>query len=207
MKKSVLHLFKHTDGGYHTVFKTDHGRKIYLLLSCHHGICTVGECCYLDRSVPKSPKKLTAVPFEIDRLSDKISAELDKRFADVIFFDRTVTKESLISECLCGEKKHILLLMKEGNLLSTIFKNKYHRGIYLKIKLEEKRALIAECRYADPRIGDKTVVPQGLKSIYFEKSLGDILRIVNEELEGGFTDVAITEQNTLVLDRPICGRL
>ena len=53
MKKSVLHLFKHTDGGYHTVFKTDHGRKIYLLLSCHHGICTVGECCYLDRSVPK----------------------------------------------------------------------------------------------------------------------------------------------------------
>lgn len=35
----------------------------------------------------------------------------------------------------------------------------------------------------------------------------ELLRIVNTELEGGFSDVAIASEYTLVLDRPICGSI
>jgi hypothetical protein len=37
--------------------------------------------------------------------------------------------------------------------------------------------------------------------------MDELLRIVNTELEGGFTDVAVSEEHTLVLDRPICGSI
>jgi hypothetical protein len=37
--------------------------------------------------------------------------------------------------------------------------------------------------------------------------LQELLRVVNDELEGGFTDVAIAGEYTLVLDRPICGSI
>jgi hypothetical protein len=115
-----------------------------------------------------------------------------------------LTKDELISSYLCGEKKKILLLLKEENVFRTIFKNKYHRSIYLEITLSGERAFISDCHYADARSDE---IPYGLKTIYFPFSMKALLNIANKELEGGFTDVAITEEHTLVLDRPICGRI
>ena len=41
-------------------------------------------------------------------------------------------------------------------------------------------------------------------TVYFPFSMEALLCIVNMEPEGGFTDVAVSEEHTLVLDRPIC---
>ena len=102
------------------------------------------------------------------------------------------------------EKKRILLLIREGDVLRTVFKNNSHRTIFLELKVEGDRGLIARCEYRDSR---SAVMVFGLKTIYFDFSLPALLEIVNTELEGGFTDIAVTEEHTLILDRPICGRI
>ena len=77
---------------------------------------------------------------------------------------------------------------------------KYHRSIYLEITL----SVISDCHYADTRSEE---ILHGLTTIYFPFSTEVLLRIVNKELEGGFTDVAITADHSPVLNRPICGSI
>ena len=205
MNPSILTLMKNENGAYHAVFKTNHSRKIYLALSLSGDICMVNECYYLDRSTKKIPKALTFGAFGSEDILNKISRELDKTFSEIKFLENSIlTKEKLISSYLSREKKRILLLLKTDSQLRTIFKNKYHRSIYLEITFSEERALISDCHYADMRSGE---IPYGLKTIYFRYSMETLLSIVNKELEGGFTDVAITEEYTLVLDCPICGSI
>ena len=203
MKPSKL-IFNKYENGWHTVFKTEHGRKIYLAISVSENVCSIEECYYLDRSVRKVPKCLTWEPFAMDKLTEKISAELDKTFLEVKFIDEFLGKEALIEGALEEEKKKILLLLKKNTQLRTIFKNKYHRAIYLEITLDGGRSYISDCHYADERSG---MVPHGLTTIYFAFSLKNILQIVNDELEGGFSDVAIADEYTVALDRPICGSI
>lgn len=203
--KNILIMIKKEEGNYHTVFKNTHARIIYLALSKKADIYVVEECYYLDRSTKKVPKALNFGAFGREALLVKISKELDKTFSEIRFLDNQIlTKDELISSYLCGEKKKILLLLKEENVFRTIFKNKYHRSIYLEITLSGERALISDCHYADTRSEE---IPHGLKTIYFSFSMEGLLKIVNTELEGGFTDIAVTEEHTLVLDRPICGRI
>ena len=95
-------------------------------------------------------------------------------------------------------------MLRDGETLRTVFRNKTHRSIYLEIRLDHGQALIFDCHYADDR---SRGVPYGLTTIRFSFSLEELLRIVNTELEGGFTDVAVSEVHTLVLDRPICGSI
>ena len=205
MKKSVLIMIKNESGEYQAVFTNRHSRKIYLALSVNEDIFTVQECYYLDRSTKKIPKALTFGAFGREDLLNKISRELDKSFSEIRFLENSMlTKQKLISSYLSREKKRILLLLKTDSQLRTIFKNKYHRSIYLEITLLEERALISDCHYADARSDE---IPYGLKTIYFPFSMKALLNIVNQELEGGFTDVAITEEYTLVLDCPICGSI
>ena len=204
MRPSVLTLYRKENDAYHTVFKTNHARKIYLAISVKDDICTTEECYYLDRSVKKVPKCLTWEPFVMDKLTEKIAAELDKTFLEVKFIDELLDKEDLIEGALEGEKKKILLLLKKNNQLRTIFKNKYHRAIYLEITLDDDRGCISECHYADERSGN---IPHGLTSIYFPFSLKNVLRIVNDELEGGFSDAVIADEYTVALDQPICGSI
>ena len=205
MKKSVLTMIKNESGEYQAVFTNKHSRKLYLALSLSGDICTVNECYYLDRSTKKIPKALNFGAFGSEDILNKISRELDKTFSEIRFLENSIlTKEKLIDSYLSEEKKKILLLLKTDSQLRTIFKNKYHRSIYLEITLLEERALISDCHYADTRSEE---IPHGLKTIYFSFSMEGLLKIVNTELEGGFTDVAITEEHTLVLNSPICGRI
>lgn len=207
MKRSILTLFR-TENGYHTVLKTNHGRLVYLALSANGNDYNVDECIYIDRSRPTSPKKQVSKKIPQEWLLDMLRAELDKDFASVQFADETiVTKQELIERHLRWEKKNILLLLKEQNCLKTIFKNKFRREIYLEISLGGEKALIARCHYCDARACDKKITPQGLTTIYYTHSLPKLLQIVNGELEGGFTDVMISEEHTIKLDRAICGSI
>lgn len=140
----------------------------------------------------------------MDRLTEKIAAELDKTFLEIRFFEELLGKEALIEGALEGEKKKILLLLKKDNQLRTIFKNKYHRSIYLEITLDGDRGCISDCHYADERSEN---IPYGLMSICFPFSLKNVLRIVNNELEGGFSDAVVADEYTVALDRPICGSI
>ena len=206
-KTSILTFIKNEKGSWHTAFKTDHSRQIYLSLVFVIGdMFTVEECYYLDRSTKKVPKALTiSETFELGALTEKITRELDKSFSKIRFLDNHVlTREELISSYLSTEKKKILLLLKKNTQLRTIFKNKYHRAIYLDITLDGGRSYISDCHYADERSG---MVPHGLTTIYFAFTLKNILQIVNDELEGGFSDVAIADEYTVALDRPICGSI
>ena len=92
-------------------------------------------------------------------------------------------------------------------MLRTIFKNKFRRGVFLEITLGIGESLISKCYYCDKRAENKPITPYGLKTIYFESGIDNILAIDNGELEGGFTDVVISENNTIILDRPICGSI
>ena len=205
MKPSVRIFIKNENDDWHIVFKNNHGRKIYLALSVSGDMYEIVECYYLDRSTKKVPKTLIFEPFGRKELADKFSRELDKSFSEIRFLENVILKkEDLIFAYLGGEKKKILLLLKEGNRLRTIFKNKYHRSIYFEVTLMQGRALISDCHYADTRSRE---IPRGLITIYFSFSMENLLTIVNTEVEGGFTDVAISEAHTLVLDRPICGSI
>ena len=206
MKQSVLTLTPDGTGAYHAVFTNNHGRKLYLALSIKDGTCYIQDCHYIDRSTRKVPKKWGSRPFPYGMLKDKISSELDKLFASIFFSDiPPISKKDLVYEYLDREKKHILLLLKDGCFMRSIFKNRYHRSIYLEIKLDGSRALISDCRYCDVRSGERNV-PHGLTTVFFDYSLENILRIANSELEGGFCDIAVTGEHTLKLDSPICGR-
>ena len=207
MKSSILSMVRNRCG-YHTVLKTNHGRLIYLALSLKDKLCVVDECIYLDRSCPYHPKKQVTRKFPQKDLLNMIRAELDKDFQGVEWYEELVPKSELIAQHLHTEKKRILLVLQEGNRLRTIFKNKFRREIYLEILLESDRALICDCHYCDARAKGKPIAPQGLVTIYYQHSLVNLLALVNQELEGGFTDVMISENHTITLGRrAICGSI
>ena len=207
MKRSELTLFKTDCGGYHAVIKTNHGRKLYLAVTAKENRYCIRECFYIDRSRPCVPQKLITKQMEQERLLEMIRLELDKDFGSVCVRDEVISKEVLLSKYLNMEKKHILLMLQDGHVLTTIFKNKFGREIYLEIALEGNRGLIHQCRYCDKRAGDKEITPHGLLTVYYEHSLSNLLHIVNDELEGGFSDIVISDTHTIVLDRAICGRI
>lgn len=207
MKRSELTLFRTDCGGYHAVIKTNHGRKLYLAVTAKEDHYCIRECFYIDRSHLCVPQKLITNQMEKERFLEMIRLELDKDFGSVCVRDEVIPKEVLISKYLSMEKKHILLMLQDGHVLTTIFKNKFGREIYLEIVLEGNRGLIRQCRYRDARAGEKEITPHGLLTVYYEHSLSNFLRIVNDELEGGFSDIVISDTHTIVLDRAICGRI
>jgi hypothetical protein len=179
LKKVILNLVKNENGNYHTVFKTRHARKIYLAFSVSGDLCAVTECRYLDRSIIKIPKAITFAPFAIETLGEKISNELDATFSEIRFSEKEMmTEEALITRFLGKEKKKILLMLRDGETLRTVFRNKTHRSIYLELRLDHGQALIFDCHYADER---SQGVPYGLTTIRFSFSLQELLHVVNDE--------------------------
>ena len=118
-----------------------------------------------------------------------------------------VSAEDFIAQAMHKEKYNILLMLKDGDTLKTIFKNRFRREIFLEIDLSGPKALIKKCKYCDIRGEDVITTPYNLTTIYFHYDFEALLKIVNNELEGGFTDVMVSEHNTIVLDRPICGSI
>lgn len=209
MKRSILTLIKTENGDYHSIFKTNHGRIVYLSVSVENDVCSVLECFYLDRSTRMRPKNQVSNVFRFDYLLNVIREELDKDFADYSISEQAISKEEYIARYMGTEKRKILLVLKSGNILKTRFKNRHRREIFLEITLSDHCALVSLCRYCDTRseCGEKQLTPQGLVTIYFDYSLDNLLTLVNSELEGGFTDVMVSEENTVILNRPICGRI
>ena len=94
MKPCTLTFTKNENGDFHAVFKNRHARKIYLAISVSKNICTMNECCYIDRSTRKIPKSLTYEAFGIKLLAEKISKELDVTFSEIRFSENEIrTKE------------------------------------------------------------------------------------------------------------------
>lgn len=206
-KRSVLELYKNYNNEFHSVFKNNHGRLIYLALAIKDDKCTISNCYYLDRSLYSVPKKAVTKKCALNELLNIIKNELDKDFVDIDFCNTLLSEKQLIGAELNKEKYNILIFLKDGNVLRTIFKNKFRRNIFLEITLGVDESLISKCRYCDKRGKNANITPYGLKTIYFESGINNILSIVNTELEGGFTDILITAESTIKLDRPICGSI
>lgn len=210
MRKNTVKFIRTIESGtYQTIFKTLHGRVIYLEVEIKNGMCAVLECFYLDRAEHKDPKKLMNKHFPHQILSGVITIELDRPCTKVRFCnDVFVEKAEFISGFLGKQKKKILLMLKDGDKLKTIFKNRHRREIYLEISLDENgNGVITECRYCDKRAGDCPTAPQGLTTIKYDHNLEKLLDIVNGELEGGFGAIAIASEHTIDLKEAICGRI
>lgn len=208
MKRSVLELHNAGGNDYQAFIKNNHGRKLYFKLSALDKKCEIVDCFYIDRAKRTEPKLLKTRKFQLDELLSVIAKELDKNYSEYRFADAPVlTTEDFIEQVLHTEKYNILIMLKNENTLKTIFKNRFHRAIYLEIEVHDKKALIKECRYCDERGEGTTITPYSITTIYFDYNFTNILNIVNDELEGGFTDLLITENHTIKLDRAICGSI
>lgn len=208
MKQSILELHKAEKGTYQAVIKNNHGRRIYLQVSIVEENCKIVSCFYIDRVSRPEPKLLETRQFSFGELLSVVSNELDKTFNSYQFVDcPVVSTEDFIKRALHKEKYKILIMLKDGSILKTIFKNRFRREIYLEIDTSAEKALIKVCKYCDIRGVDAEITPYNLRTIYFNYDINNLLHIINDELEGGFTDVIITENHTIVLDRPICGSI
>ena len=211
MTRSILTLIPNEHGELHTIFSTQHGRRVYLALRINASTeCDILDCHYIDRTNMYRPKKLATLHFPACALLDTIRAELDKDFVSYeICKDTCISKERLLAIHRTSGKPKILLFLRSGNVIQTHFKNKNRRGIQLTMEINDSRAVIVACQYCDARSqrSTKEVTPYGLVSIAFPFSLERVLEIVNTELEGGFTHILIADEYTVSLDRPICGSI
>ena len=92
MQKSILKLEASSDAStYRTIFKTRHGRTLFLSLAVNGPIYTITDCFYTDRNQGRTgaarynskPKKLRTLQFPAENLLAVIEAELDKKFYGV----------------------------------------------------------------------------------------------------------------------------
>lgn len=209
LKRSILELYKSHDNDYQAVIKNNHSRLIYVKMSIVDNCCEIKSCFYIDREKRPVPKLFATSRCALVDLLTVFASELDKTFDSYRFADDTTVldTENFINQFVDKEKYNILIMLQNDDVLKTIFKNRYHRAIYLEINTSREKALIQKCKYCDKRGENVDVTPYNLTTIFFEFNNENLLSIVNMELEGGFTDVVITDNHTIVLDRPICGSI
>lgn len=218
MQRSILKLDKISENRYHTVFRNNHGRKIYICLTYKSNEVLITNCFYTDR--PERNKKRT-IPLKFkttqcscDNLLNVLADELDKRFFGIEFSE---TEDDMSAEeyiKLKNSDKHkykFLILVNSGDTYKTRFKNRIHRSIQLEISQSGNNGVITDCHYYDRHYkrNNAYITPSGLTSITFDFSLDNILKIVNNELNCDFTDIIITKDsfgfdNTSL---PICGSI
>lgn len=218
MKRSILKLDKISENRYHTVFRNNHGRKIYICLTYKSNKVLITDCFYIDR--PENDGKRT-VPLKFkttqcgyDNLLNVLANELDKRFFGIEFseIENNISTEEYIKLKISDKHKYkFLILVNSGNKYQTRLKNRIHRSIRLEISRSSNNGVITDCHYYDRHYkrNNAYITPSGLTSITFEFSLDKILKIVNDELNCDFTDVIITKDsfgfdNTSL---PICGSI
>lgn len=218
MQKSILHLDKRQGHTYQTMFKNNHGRRIYLKLKMEDKEFFITDCVYTDRperNGKKSvPLKFKTTQCSCDNLLNVLADELDKRFFGIEFSEteNDISAEEYIR--LKSSDKHkykFLILVNSDNTYQTKLKNRIHRSIWLEIYRSGNNGVITDCHYYDRHYkrNNAYITPSGLTSITFEFSLDKILKIVNDELNCDFTDVIITKDgfgfNNSTL--PICGSI
>lgn len=198
---------------FHTVLRTRHGRRVYLALELieARNVYIVRECVYVDRVRIATPHKVVTREIPAALLEQVLMTELDCSAGVCTIIEGTfATKKQLIEKVKEAERPYILLLVPMGEGLYTCFKNRHRRAISLHVKLNNGSATIDDCHYCDAR-GRRTgrqYTPQGLLTISFSFSMEALLKIVNDELEGGFSGVIIADDYRLPsLDSPFCGRI
>lgn len=113
----------------------------------------------------------------------------------------------MIAEASENMKPKILILLRNGNCLHTKFKNRFRRTIYLEISLNSEKANIIACHYDVKKDGGKHKIPHSLINLECGTGTDEILAFVNDELNGGFTNILIADQYDIALDQPIYGTI
>jgi len=218
MRKSILNFDKVSENTYHTIFRNNHGRKIYLMINRNVETITISDCFYIDRPMRNGgraiPHKWATVKCNYSSLIDVLTGELDKHFYGMRFSENNLyaTTEEYIAQYLQSSKKYKFLILVEcDGILKTRLKNRVHRTICFEIKQNGYRGLIQSCYYCDRRYkrDNQFITPFELKTIYFDYSTEKVLEIVNNELNCDFTDVIIT-RDTFGFEKsdiPICGSI
>ncbi len=196
--------FRPTEEGFSAIFKTDHGRRVLLTIRPREGKYIIQSCRYIDRSEFTVPKKVVSHEVDEEKFLQFLQAELDTTAWDYIFSKAAARVADMVSEEFSKGKPKVLILLREGCRLKTIFKNRFRRVIQLTLKHDSDRFLVESCYYTDKRDAGAHRIPPSLVSIECGTSAEDILQFVNDEPEGGFTHIVIADVHNIDLKVPIC---
>lgn len=217
------------DNCWRTVFRNQHGRRIYLEVCKHNNAYLISRCFYADRNRHKSgverffavPLKLAEHPLPLSRtqLLEVIALELDKSFSDISFSDlsdtRSLSVEDFCEHCLSfgQEKRYRFLIFAALSdklapsglpaVLATRLKNKLHRSIFLKLThLENGKGVITACHYYDRQYRDshRLVTPPTVYSVFISYDKASLLQFVNNELECDFTHIIVTPDDEFCVE-------
>lgn len=238
MHQSILHLEAFADsqsaGAYRTIFKTQHGRQIYLAVRVSSGNCTVTDCFYTDRNEGRSgperrksrPAKLVTLQMPLEQLLNVIESELDKKFYGLEFEEnstREMSAEDYISHnaALFPARYHFLIMEGSGEVVSELpsrmrsrLKNRLHRSVYLELEhYGDGRGVVRQCYYYDRAYlrQDIRVSPPMLVSCFLPYTREGILNLINHEICCNFTHIIfVSGADGIDLssdDTPICGSI
>lgn len=199
------------------VFKTNHGRTVYIRILERHGIMRIKECCYIDRVGRQAPKSLVSKRFKSSELLTVIAHELDKQFygIDMLISPEWRSDNLIIQEQLedLNKKPNPLIFVGEGELykgmhkrLKTRFMNCNGRIIYLELECDADKKIyrMKKCCYCD-RNDRRT--PEGYLDVALLLSHNSILQCVNLQFNAGFTDIIIADGRIYDIDStplPLC---
>lgn len=235
MKQSILQLELCTcseyPDTYRTIFKTKHGRVLYLELRITGENYVITDCFYSDRNQSRSgaerysarPQMLQTINFHKDDLLSVIEDELDKKFYGVQFMhtdqaDLPLDQYVKVNSANMNQKYHFLIMVGEGEsyngiplCLRTRLKNKLHRSIFLELNYyKDGKGIVSQCYYYDRKYKrqDIKVTPPQLIRCFFPYSREGILDLLNHEICCDFTHMIVTEGIDIDSDMtPLCGAL
>lgn len=233
MEKSILKLESNADNGstFRTIFKTRHGRVVFLSVQVHDSFCTIQDCFYLDRNQGRTgaarysarPKMLRTIEFPADQLLSVIEAELDKKFYGVTYtWDETASLplDAYIRQKAEQEnrKYRFLIMVGEGEYyndlpirLRTRLKNKLHRSVYVElVYYKEGQGVVKQCCYYDRQYKrqDIEIIPPMLTSCFFPYTQQGILTLLNHEICCDFTHILVMDGIDLDSNpTPLCGAI
>lgn len=235
MRKSVLSLESYmtneNTNNFRTIFKTQHGRVIFLSVEINENDCTIIDCFYTDRNQGRTgverysvkPLKLQTFQFHVDNLLSVIEAELDKKFYGVEFVqtdqgDLSLDQYLRIRSEKANAKYHFLIMVGDGEEhnglpihLCTRLKNKLHRSIFIELEYyKDGNGVVKQCYFYDREYKrqDIKVMPPQLISCFFPYTNEGILNLFNNEICCGFTHIIVTNSIGINLDSdltPLCG--
>ena len=217
------------DNAYRTIFKTRHGRSVYLEVEIDGENCNITDCFYTDRNRGKAgaarysarPKLLRTRSFPTDQILTVIESELDKRFYGVEFVpsgQAGLSPDEYLQYKSENEprKYRFLVMIGEGDSfdglpvrLRTRLKTSLHRSVYVELAYyKDGNGVVRECSYYDRGYARQNVkvTPPSMVSVFFPYSRSGILDLVNHELCCNFTHIIVTSGIDIDSDTtPLCG--
>lgn len=235
MKQSILKLeafcFTGSAATYRTIFKTRHGRSLYLSVGIGNAGCAITDCFYIDRNQGKTgairysskPKKLRTFQFPTDKLLSVIETELDKKFYGVEYVQTDQAGLSLdeylrFKTADSHRKYRFLIMVGDGGSynglpthLRTRLKTNLHRSVYVELAYyKDGNGVVEQCCYYDRvyKRGGIKITPPMLVSCFFPYTKEGILHLLNHEICCDFTHMLVAEGLDLDSNTtPLCGAI